>query len=71
MSLAQIHEPKLYFCVSVVENYVRTFLSSTKLVFVSTTVQPSINLVFLCTDKNLKMPLYTLLKVSESTDFQI
>ena len=34
-------------------------------------VQPSINLVFLCTDKNLKMPLYTLLKVSESTDFQI
>ena len=35
------------------------------------TVQPSINLVFLFTDKNLKMPLYTLLKVSESTDFQI
>ena len=35
------------------------------------TVQPSINLVFLSTDKNLKMPLYTLLKVSESTDFQI
>ena len=30
MSLAQIHEPKLYFCVSRVENYVRTFPSSTK-----------------------------------------
>ena len=30
MSLAQIHEPKLYFCVSRVENYVRTFPSSPK-----------------------------------------
>ena len=35
------------------------------------TVQPSINLEFLCTYKNLKMPLYTLLKILQSTDFHI
>ena len=47
-------------------------IASLRITMVSvSTVQPSINLVFLCTDKNLKMPLYTLLKVSESTDFQI
>ena len=33
------------------------------------TVQPSINLEFLSTYKNLKMSLYTLFKKTESTDF--
>ena len=52
------------------EYYIFDHIAGITMVSVST-VQPSINLVFLCTDKNLKMPLYTLLKVSESTDFQI
>ena len=34
-------------------------------------VQPSINLEILCTYKNLKMPLYTLLKILQSTDFHV
>ena len=55
-----LHCPKCHF--SLTHNITMVSVS---------TVQPSLNLVFLCTDKNLKMPLYTLLKVSESTDFQI
>ena len=42
----------------------------TTMVSVST-VQPSINLEFLCTYKNLRMSLYTLFKKTESTDFHI
>ena len=53
-----------YFCKKIKQWWCSTMVSLS-------TVQPSINLVFLSTDKNLKMPLYTLLKVSESTDFQI
>ena len=46
------------------------FKSLSTMVSVST-VQPSINLEFPCTYKNLKMSLYTLFKKLQSTDFHI
>ena len=46
------------------------FKTSNTMVSVST-VQPSINLEFLCTDKKLKMSLYTLFEKLKSIDFQI